>query len=347
MVMAQGCVAARGAGVSMVHGAPDEGDAPAGRFQTSVAYRYLNSDRHYVGSQEQTHRGREGSQVVNHSHFMDVSFSYAFNDRFSATLVLPFADHDRSSVVRDSQRTILRRFHTQNSGLADIRLMTNTWLLDPKAHADGNVSLGLGIEIPTGSDDAEDTFQRFDADTGQIVGVRRTVDQSIQLGDGGWGLLLDVYAYRQLSSQWSLYANAFYAVTPEETNGVPTFRGNPFEAEMAIADSYMARLGVDWLIWPRFDVTFSLGGRIEGVPVHDFVGGSDGFRRPGYAVSIEPGLTATFGSVSASLYAPQAVYRNRERSVADRRWTEVTGVYRHGDAAFADGLVMFSLTRNF
>jgi hypothetical protein len=348
--LAQGCVVARGTGVSPVHAEFDEGAAAvAGRIQTSVSYRYLNSDRHFVGSEEQKERGREGSQVINQSHFIDIAFTYAFDERFSATLTVPFADHDRSSVVRrnDPQRTILQRYHTQNSGLADLRLMGNGWLLDPKTHTQGNVLLGIGVDLPTGNDDAEDTFATYDSATGRIVGVKRTVDQSIQLGDGGWGVLFDVYAYRRILPRLSVFANGFYAVTPQQTSGVPTFRGNPFEAVMSIADSYMVRAGVEYLVWPRYSMTFSLGGRIEGVPVHDLVGGSDGFRRPGYAVSVEPGLSARFGAMSANLYAPLAVYRNRQRSVADQRLTETSGIYRHGDAAFADGLVMFSVSRAF
>ena len=36
------------------------------------------------------------------------------------------------------------------------------------------------------------------------------------------------------------------------------------------------------------NVSVALGGRLEGIPVHDLVGGSEGFRRPGYIVSAEP-----------------------------------------------------------
>jgi hypothetical protein len=44
---------------------------------------------------------------------------------------------------------------------------------------------------------------------------------------------------------------------------------------------------------------------------------------------------------------PVAVYRNRQRSVPDEQQSEATGEWRHGDAAFADFLVMFSLSRQF
>lgn len=344
---AQGCVAAKGAGQMPRHSqAGEQADSPA-RLSSSVAYRWLNSDRHFVGSEEQKQRKREGSQVINRSHFVDFSLTYDFNDRYSATLTIPYADHDRSSVVRDSQRRILQRFHTQNSGLADIRLMGNMWLLDPKTHADGNVLLGLGLDLPTGKKDARDTFQAFDAATGTIVPRVRTVDQSIQLGDGGYGVLLDVYAYKRIRERLSVFATASYAITPENTNGVPTFRGNPFESVMSIADSYMGRVGFDYLVWPRYGLSFTLDGRIEGVAVRDLVGNSDGFRRPGYALAVEPGVSAMVGTYSMSLFVPLTVYRNRQRSVADERETAATGQFRHGDAAFADSLVMFNVTRSF
>ena len=122
---AQGCVAARGAGVSACqlgqHGdllPPDTG------FQASVSYRWLDSHRHFVGDVEQKQREAEGSQVINHSHFIDLGMTYAFNPRISATLTLPFVIHDRSQVVRsnDVNRTILERFHTQSSSVSDLRI---------------------------------------------------------------------------------------------------------------------------------------------------------------------------------------------------------------------------------
>jgi hypothetical protein len=82
--------------------------------------------------------------------------------------------------------------------------------------------------------------------------------------------------------------------------------------------------------------------------VHDLVGGSDGFRRPGYSVAIEPGVNVSFADdVSITAFVPFAVYRNRERSVADRRLTESTGIYRHGDAAFADYTVSIAIRKGF
>ena len=84
-----------------------------------------------------------------------------------------------------------------------------------------------------------------------------------------------------------------------------------------------------------------LGGRIEGVPVRDLIGKSDGFRRPGYAVSVEPSLSFSRGAHTFSLAVPVAVYRNRQRSVADL----ISG--GAGDAAFADYIILVGYWRKF
>jgi hypothetical protein len=52
-------------------------------------------------------------------------------------------------------------------------------------------------------------------------------------------------------------------------------------------------------------------------------------------------------SWSFSLTTPVAMIRNREKSVADQRQESATGTPQHGDAAFADFSVLFSLSKRF
>jgi len=72
------------------------------------------------------------------------------------------------------------------------------------------------------------------------------------------------------------------------------------------------------------------------------IGSSEGRRRPGYAVSIEPGVSYGFGSSAVSLAVPYAVYRNRTENVDDIREGEGPG-----DAAFADYLIMVAFSHSF
>ena len=55
----------------------------------------------------------------------------------------------------------------------------------------------------------------------------------------------------------------------------------------------------------------SLGVRVEGVPRYDLIGRSDGFRRPGREVFVEPGISYCRGRSSVQFNLPRAIYRLR------------------------------------
>jgi hypothetical protein len=337
---AQGCVVAHGSGMT----APITDADPASPWSVSVAYRWFQSDRHYVGTEEQRQRQAEGSQVINRSHFVDAALEYAVSPRSSLLLTVPYVSHDRSSVVRDNNRVILERYHTQASGIGDLQFGGTAWIWDPASARRGNVEVGLGLVLPTGKDDVRDIFEVYDAKTKQIVAANRTVDQSIQPGSGGYGINFNTYAYRTLAGGFTLFGNGSYTATPQNKNNVPTYRSNPFEAVMSIPDTYLARAGVEYAVPALRGFSLSLGGRIEGVMVRDLIGDSTGFRRPGYSIAVEPGIGYARRTWSARLYVPFAVQRNRLQSVPDKFQSAATGVYSQGDAAFADYLIMLSWT---
>jgi hypothetical protein len=156
-----------------------------------------------------------------------------------------------------------------------------------------------------------------------------------------------LYGYFQLTETVSTYLQASYLVTPETDNGVPTFRSNPFEAVMSIGDTFMVRSGVEWTLSREHGVTVGLGLRSEGQPVEDLVGSSDGFRRPGMNIAVEPSLSWMKNGWSASLSVPVVFYNERFQSVPDQQWQDATGIPRHGDASFADYYVMLSVGRQF
>ena len=316
-----------------------------GDWQAGVGFRWQRSDRHFTGDHEDINRETEHSQVINDIYSMDLAVTYAVSKRFNLTLGIPFQLAERSQVVRsnDTQRTILQRFSTHGDGLGDIRLLGAAWLFNPEKNQHGNVSLGLGVKFPTGENDARDTFRVFDQTTQTIVNVRRTIDQSIQPGDGGWGAILDLFAFKEIFKNTTIYAAGTYIVNPEGTSGVPTYRSNPHEKVMSIADQYLGRIGLSYALLPKQGLSVSLAGRIEGVPVHDLIGSSQGFRRPGYAISIEPGVVWSKKGYTLSVSAPVALYRNRERSVPDIE----TSPTAHGDAAFADFVILAGFSRRF
>lgn len=320
-VQAQGCVQSRGAMCSMMNGE----DAYLGEhgWQATVGYRWLSSDRHFVGGVYQPQRYANGSQVENDSHFVDLGVTYEITRRFSANLTLPFVSSVRSSLYEHDG---VNRHSMSASGLADMRLGVAGWVFDPSVHHEGNIQLGVGLKLPTG--DAEVMDLAYKA-TGPVL---RYVDQSIQPGDSGLGVTLDMQAFQKIVDRTYAYASASYLINPQEKNPNTGY---------SIPDTYLLRAGLNYIIWPSQGLSLSLGGRMEGVPVTDWFGGNEGSRRPGYAVSIEPGITWNHHKWSVQVTAPVALDRNRERSVQDIRTN------KHGDAAFADFIITSSVTYRF
>ena len=208
--------------------------------------------------------------------------------------------------------------------------------MDPAKTMKWNVQAGVGLKLPTGSYDYQDFFKKNDST--KILGP---VDQSIQLGDGGTGITTEVNAFYNFSGHFSCYANFYYLVNPREQNGTSTARGATPSASavryssstMSVPDQYMIRAGMNYSFR---HLMISAGIRKEGIPSSDLVGGDGGFRRPGYVVSVEPGINYGFKKFALFATVPVAISRNRTQSYADKLQTEASGVYRHGDAAFAD-----------
>ncbi len=113
---------------------------------------------------------------------------------------------------------------------------------------------------------------------------------------------------------------------------------------MSVTEQSLARGGFAFSLVPQWGLSLTVASRIEGVPVRDALGETDGFRRPGYAVSFEPGLGWIHGRWSAQVLAPVALYRNRQPSVADERYGRISGLGTvPGDAAFADYTLIASI----
>jgi len=340
---AQGCVAVRpmGCSTSEYINPGSAGLAQRGQWQLSSSYQYFRSFRHFRGDHEEANRVEDGTEVVNINHSVDLGIGYGLTDRFSLTLNIPFLYYDRSSLYEHYGNSVTAnpshaRFHTGSEGLGDMRLSANYWAFDPMTSFDGNVAFGLGIKAPTGNSDVKDTFHKLAAD-GSDSTITKAVDQSIQLGDGGWGFTVQTEGYRRLFSKTSLYFNGFYLFNPKEMNDVPH----------SVADQFFARLGLNYAALPQHGLSASLGGRLEGVPSEDLIGGSEGRRRPGYIISLEPGVAYQHHSLNFALNVPVALYRNRTQSVSDKERTAQTGVFTQGDAAFADYLINFTVSTTF
>ncbi len=383
---AQGCVAVRGGGgCSLNHVHDMLPDIEAGKWQVTASYRWLHSFRHFAGDIENTGRIPADTQVINDSHFFDVGVSYQFTPRFSASVFLPFVYSDRSSKYEHGDAADARH-HIQAGGLGDVRVAGYAWVWDPSTMPKGNIQFGLGFKAPTGEYDARDTFRtatgtgEFFVDqsiqpgdggwgfTTEMFAFRQVIEKlsayaqayylfnpesvngvSTQHGGGGGGLrpkTLRRMQYDQLNGTPAQQAAATANLARAQALGYANLRS--LEDVMSIADQYLVRGGFSYLLWPKYAVALNFGMRMEGIPAEDLLGTSDGFRRPGYTVSVEPGISAMYQRYTLSVSAPVAMYRNRIASEADKRWGQIDGRGTvPGDAAFADYVITASFGFGF
>jgi len=334
-VFAQGCVAVRNmSSCSLVFDSTSRGG-----WQFSMNYRYFKSFRHFTGKEEDKERIEENTNVINHDNSIILGANYTINSRWSVSIGVPMVYIDRSSRPRDANgQRVPERHYVTSKGLGDIRLM-GYYSVIPASHK-GNLMVGLGVKLPTGNYNLQD-----DAYVNGTF-VRRAVDQSIQPGDGGLGVILEVDLLHQVQRNVFVYTNGSYLFNPRNTNGTLTNRSNPYEAVMSVPDQLFFRAGARYVI-KKFQI--GVGGRVEGIPVHDLIGKNDGFRRPGYIISAEPSAMVTFGKHIIGINFPIALVRNRTKSVADQRLQDQNndGKDVHGDAAFADWLLSVSYAIRF
>lgn len=334
-IHAQGCVAIKG--TAGVCSRPSD----AKGWELNLNNRYFKSYKHFVGDEEQKERVEKKTNVINHAYELDITVTRNLNSRMSISATLPIMAFGRTSLYEHYQT---QRYKTGSFGIGDARISVYRWMLNPAKSHKGNIQLGLGIKLPTGNYNYQDYFYKK-ADSVVLA----PVDQSIQPGDGGTGISLEINSFYNFSQKFGTYAGFFYLSNPREVNGTSTTRGGIASATskkyntdvMSVPDLFMVRGGASYKV-KKF--TFAGGVRIEGLPSSDLIGGDRGFRRPGYIISAEPSVTYVVKRTSFNLAVPFALKRNRTQSDSDKRRTIDTGIHQQGDAAFADYLISAGIT---
>lgn len=339
---AQGCVAIRS---FSEFGNASGASAFLGKneFLIGSNVRYFKSFRHFRGTHEEVERVENGTEVINKSSFLDFTVNYGITDRLYATATIPFVFHSRTSLYEHGGNDFGFRGETKASGLSDARLGFGYWLFDPAKKVNFNYAIGLGVKLNTGKYDVKDTFYNQKDENDVRVEKELVVDQSIQPGDGGISPSLDLQGYHILSDHFSLSTTLYYLFGIQESNGVLIRNQPEGGTEFAVPDQYLARLGISY-VTPLNGLSLYAGGRIEGVPSEDLIGGSNAYRRPGYSIGIEPGLNYNTSNLTLNLSVPFAVARNRIRSYLDKVTSEPGKPPKHGDAAFADYLINFGIS---
>lgn len=348
MARAQGCIIAHSFG--QVGGPTTQGGyLQPGHWQLTIGYRHQYSFRHYVGSIYQVYRTETHSEVRNRINLVDADLTYQITRRWSADINVPFEFASRryhigADVFGSSPpNTIIGDYGT--SGMGDISASVHRWMWDPKDNPSHNIELGIGMEFPTGQDEIKNRFSI----TPGAPPTDNIADYSIQPGIGVWAIPVSWVSFQSLNSQVQLYFNGSYLMTLQDSNGVPNpplpgFPPRPpQEAFVSPGDEYLVQAGVSYSFKSLPGLSLTFGPRDEGVRSHDLLTSNQGWRRPGFAISLEPGFQYLFhhGNDLISASIARALYRDRTRSVPDIE------LGTHGDAAFADYVWLASFVHRF
>ena len=328
-VFGQGCIVARSSSMDM---SPESqgGYLKPGDIDLTIGYRHQFSYKHFVGDVEQTYRVQQGTQVMNKINLEDINLTYQATDRFSFTLTVP--------ILSASRRGNSSFYTSTTSGIGDTAVVAQGWVFNPRHARRGNIAIGFGFQAPTGKDNESNNVLTSPTATSPSV---VTADYSIQPGSGAWGMIFEWQAFRDLGRGFTVYTTGNYLATQGGYNNVlrsASALNQPLTAYNAIQDQYLWQAGVSHPVSKIKGLTLTFGPRWEGVPAVNLMGNDLGFRRPGFAISVEPGFIYARGGQMVQASIGKAIYRDRTRSVPDK----ILGT--HGDAAFADYVWLLSYT---
>ena len=265
----------------------------AGGWEFALDYRYFYANQFFNGTAQATPPGQYfGNPLRINVHSVDLAVTYAISDRYSVRLTVPFIDGSQSRFYSDTAR-----HKASTGGVGDINVVVSRWLRDPLAAGSGNVALGIGVKVPTGRYGIQRPFYRANQSP-----IPFAVDQSIQLGDGGWGIVVQGQAFRRLPAGLVGYFTGSYLISPR--NQTDILRTPTSSVHYSVSDIYSARAGLSFGALPARGLSLALGARIDGIPYHDLIGASDGFRRPGYVVLVDPAITYEWGLNAVTFAAP-------------------------------------------
>jgi len=240
---------------------------------------------------------------------LDLTLDYGLSNRSRLSVTVPFSEGSHSRYYADGVR-----HKVYASGLGDINATAARWMIDPGSLPKGNLEIGLGVKSASGKNDITDDYFLPNGKT------TFTADQSIQPGDGGWGVILQARAFREIFANAYAYMSGFYLVSPQNQTSVRQGQSGPYSnVRISIPDVYNARAGIAYALARPNGVSVSLGWRVDGIPMRDLVGRSDGFRRPAVIGYLDPGLTFVRGRNSWTASLPVRQYANFRPSDLDRR----------------------------
>jgi hypothetical protein len=335
---AQGCLAIRnlaGFGQFAALGYKENNN----EWMLDINNRYFHATQAFKGNKNVTPSDpRNGLDIKEFT--MNLELSRILKNGWVLAIDLPVSANSISDKLEHASGT----YHTTSDfGIGDLRFTAYKWLLNVNKPRKGNIQVGLGLKFPTGNYHSMDYF--YYSKTDPTLKMLSTVNQAIQLGDGGTAITTELNSFYIFNRHFSVYTNFFYLINPGNVNGVSNqiagVPPNPVSVATtadvnSIPDNYTLRAGLNYT-FNRF--VFTGGLRYEGAPAHDLFGQDDGLRRAGHIFSVEPGIEYKFSTSFLYSFVSIPISRGTYQTVPDKRATQITGTYTVTGGDFASLII--------
>jgi len=309
-----------------------------GEWQLTANYRQFTADHQYQGTELSPSVTALGTNVISKMKYLETSATYAINTQWNLSVTAPIILNASSNRALPATVAGSPRFEHSSKGLGDMVAGMRHWFMSCDKNPHQNFAIAGGVKMPTGNSEVTDLFPNA-----QGTDVKdRFVDQSIQLGDSGWGFALSAEGFKQFGPVVA-FGSGVYMFNPKDQNDTysppallnPVGPQNVAEVQRynTVSDSYLIRAGAGFGVPKVKGLSATVATRLEGVPVNDAFGKTTGFRRPGFFVTIEPGVVYSHGNATFYLNVPLRVAQNVKKSLGFAR-----------DSTFADQLLLVGTT---
>ncbi|PIE68781.1 MAG: hypothetical protein CSA21_05810 [Deltaproteobacteria bacterium] len=180
-----------------------------GQYGIVGKYIYLHADDYYHGDDKVDYKrpkpGKKGKKVKEKTlNKYQLTLRTGVFDNFDARLVIPLLDKE---LKRESAR---KSFTDDNVGIGDIKLIGRYRVMSQKKKDPLNLAIGLGLEMPTGDTDKQDS-------NGKHPGW-------IQTGWGSWNPIFEVGVHKVMGRHW-ISTHVMYKMSTEGDRGSKDFEG--------------------------------------------------------------------------------------------------------------------------
>lgn len=275
-----------------------------GQFQANAAITRFETDDEFRGVLQRTDLYATNSQVNEGGVTLDLEAGYGLSRQLSLNVIAPVVLYSHWSTVLAG-----KRYDQTAHGIADTTITATYWLFNCDRYPEKNISFTTGFRAPTGNSNAQVMYPNS---LGQDFKMR-PVFPGIQPGSGAWGWRISMDGFQRIK-RFTLFGTGIYTFSLRDQNNTYALGVtlNPAGVNatapnlrfISTPDSYLFNAGLATTVPKVKRVTAVLQGRIAGVPVHNVLTRTIGFRQPGYYVTVEPGLIFSTSLANYSVSAP-------------------------------------------